>query len=228
MRTRDVDRVTRAVVACRACPRLVAWREESAAHPPRRFRGETYWARPVPGFGDVNARLVVVGLAPAAHGGNRTGRIFTGDSSGAFLFRALHDAGFANQAVSVSRDDGLTVADVYITAAVRCAPPDNRPTSEEFRSCQPFLERELAALSRARVALTLGALAWNSTLRALAANGVTVPRPRPRFAHGAEVRVGRLLLLGSYHVSQQNTNTGRLTLAMLAKVLESARREVQS
>lgn len=225
MRSRsDLERVSRDVVACRACPRLVAWRQESAAHPPRRFRGQTYWARPIPGFGEANGRLVVVGLAPAAHGGNRTGRVFTGDSSGAFLFRALHEAGFANQAESVSRDDGLAVTGAYVTAAVRCAPPHNRPTPEEFRRCQPFLERELAALRSARVVLALGALAWDATLRALAAHGAVVPRPRPKFAHGAEARAGGILLLGSYHVSQQNTNTGRLTHAMLGEVLARARR----
>jgi len=202
----------------------VAWREEAAAHPPRRFRGQRYWARPVPGFGDPGARLLVVGLAPAAHGGNRTGRVFTGDSSGDFLFTGLYRAGFASQPVSVSRDDGLALRDAWIAAAVRCAPPDNRPTPLEFATCRPFLAREIAALGNLRVVLALGALAWRSALEALARNGVTVPRPTPKFAHGAEVDLGRMILLGSYHVSQQNTNTGRLTPAMFDAVLKRVNR----
>ena len=168
------------IVSCRACPRLVAWREEAAAHPPRRFRGQRYWARPVPGFGDPGARLLVVGLAPAAHGGNRTGRVFTGDSSGDFLFAGLCRAGFANQARSVSRDDGLELRDAWIAAAVRCAPPDNRPTPLEFATCRPFLAREIAALANLRVVLALGALAWRSALEALEENEIAIPRPRPR------------------------------------------------
>ena len=218
-------RLAAEIVACRACPRLVAWREEAAARPPRRFRGQSYWARPVPGFGDPGARLLVVGLAPAAHGGNRTGRIVTGDSSGDFLFAALYRAGFANQALSVSRDDFLTLHDAWIAAAVRCAPPDNRPTPLEFETCRNFLAREIAALGNLRVVLALGALAWRSALEALARNGVTVPRPTPKFAHGAEVDLGRVILLGSYHVSQQNTFTGRLTAGMFDAVLERVRSE---
>ena len=209
------------IAACRLCPRLVAWREASAAAPPRRFRGETYWARPVPGFGDPAARLLVVGLAPAAHGGNRTGRVFTGDSSGDFLFAALHRAGLANQALSVSREDGLALRDTWISAAVRCAPPDNRPTPEEFARCRPFLVRERAALPGLKVVLVLGALAWESARAVLGA-------PRTPFGHGRELRLpDGPLLLGSYHVSRQNTNTGRLTPAMLdavmARVLEVLR-----
>lgn len=218
--------ITERVVACRACPRLVAWREAAAADPPRRYRGQEYWTRPVPGFGDPRARLFIVGLAPAAHGGNRTGRVFTGDSSGDFLFAALHRSGFANQALSVSREDGLELRDVFIAAAVRCAPPDNRPTPAEFRRCEPFLVEEIGALPRVSVVLALGALAWSAALRALAAHGKPVPRPAPAFAHGAETRLGDTILLGSYHVSRQNTNTGRLTPAMLDAVLARARQEL--
>jgi uracil-DNA glycosylase len=204
----------------------VAWREEAAAHPPRRFRGQRYWARPVPGLGDPGARLLIVGLAPAAHGGNRTGRVFTGDASGDFLFAGLYRAGFASQPVSVSSDDGLALRDAWIAAAVRCAPPDNRPTPLEFATCGPFLAREIAALGNLRVILALGALAWRSALEALARNGVTVPRPMPKFAHGAEVDLGRATLFGSYHVSQQNTNTGRLTAEMFDAVLGRAKHAV--
>lgn len=216
-------RLAEEIVSCRDCPRLVAWREEAAAHPPRRFRGERYWARPVPGFGDPAAPLLIVGLAPAANGGNRTGRVFTGDSSGDFLFAALHRAGFANQALSVSRGDGLALYGAWIAAAVRCAPPDNRPTPAEFARCRPFLAREIALLGNLRVVLALGALAWRSALEALRENGTAIPRPRPAFGHGAEVDLGRLILLGSYHVSQQNTNTGRLTPAMFDAVLVRAK-----
>jgi uracil-DNA glycosylase len=179
----------------------------------------------VPGFGDPAARLLVVGLAPAANGGNRTGRVFTGDSSGDFLFAALYRAGFASQARSVSKDDGLALRGAWIAAAVRCAPPDNRPTPAEFARCRPFLAREFAALTDVRVVLALGALAWRSALAALGENKVAIPRPTPKFAHGAEVDLGRVVLFGSYHVSQQNTNTGRLTAAMFDAVLRRARSE---
>ena len=216
-------RLAEDITFCRACPRLVAWREEAAAHPPRRFRGQRYWGRPVPGFGDAGARLLVVGLAPAANGGNRTGRVFTGDASGDFLFAALHRAGFANQPGSVSQGDGLELRDAWIAAAVRCAPPDNRPTPAEFERCRPFLVREIAALPRLAVVLALGAQAWRAAIEALARNGAPRPRPLPAFGHGAEVRLGRFLLLGSYHVSQQNTFTGRLTPAMFDAVLRRAR-----
>jgi len=215
------------IVTCRACPRLVAWREEAAAHPPRRFRGQQYWARPVPGFGDPGARLLLVGLAPAAHGGNRTGRIFTGDSSGDFLFAALHRAGMASQPVSASREDGLALRDAWVAAAVRCAPPDNRPTPMEFATCRSFLVREIAALGNLRVVLALGALAWRSSLEALEENEIAIPRPRPAFAHGAEVDLGPVTLFGSYHVSRQNTNTGRLTPAMFDEVLKRVKRAVE-
>jgi uracil-DNA glycosylase family 4 len=211
------------VVACRACPRLVSWREESARHAPRRFRGQTYWAKPVPGFGDPKARLLVVGLAPAAHGGNRTGRIFTGDSSGDFLFSALYRVGFASQPESVSRNDGLVLTDCFVSAAARCAPPGNTPTPAEFDRCRPYLSREIAMLGNLRVILALGALAWQSILKALEGNGEKVPRPRPKFAHGAEAWIGNRLLFGSYHVSQQNTFTGRLTPPMFGAVLLRAK-----
>jgi uracil-DNA glycosylase family 4 len=221
-------RLTREIEACRACPRLVAWREESAAKPPRRYAGEAYWARPVPGFGDPAARLLVVGLAPAAHGGNRTGRVFTGDSSGDFLFAALHRAGFASQPESIRRGDGLALTDAYVLAPVRCAPPDNRPTPDEFDRCRPFFVHELALLPDVRVVLSLGGLAWASTLRVLGDAGAAILRPAPAFGHGAVAPFdvpgrGPLLLLGSYHVSRQNTNTGRLTPAMFDLVLARAR-----
>lgn len=226
--SRQLAALTREIEACRACPRLVAWREEAAASPPRRYAGETYWARPVAGFGDPAARLLLVGLAPAAHGGNRTGRVFTGDSSGDFLFAALHRAGFASQPDSVRRGDGLALRDAYVLAPVRCAPPDNRPTQGEFDRCRPFFAREWTLLPRARVLLALGGLAWASALRVLGEAGAAVPRPGPAFAHGAEAELevpgrGRVTLLGSYHVSRQNTNTGRLTPAMFDGVLARAK-----
>jgi uracil-DNA glycosylase family 4 len=220
----SLERITAEVVACRRCPRLVAWREETAANPPARYRGQDYWARPLPGLGDPAARLLVVGLAPAAHGGNRTGRIFTGDASGDWLFRALHRAGFANQPHSRHRDDGLTLIDCYIAAVVRCAPPGNRPTTDERDACLPYLVRELEQLAEVRVVIPLGSFAWNGTLRALVARGVPVPRPRPAFGHAAEAVVGGLTLVGSYHPSQQNTFTGRLTEPTLDAVFLRARR----
>jgi uracil-DNA glycosylase family 4 len=209
------------VIACRACPRLVEWREQAAARPPRRFAGQVYWARPVPGWGDPGARMVLVGLAPAAHGANRTGRMFTGDRAGDFLYGALHRAGLASQPVSRSRDDDLRLQDVYITAVVRCCPPANRPTPGERDRCLPFLARELAALPEARVLVALGAFAWDGVLRALATLGHQV-RPRPRFGHGAEAAVGPYRLVGTYHPSQQNTYTGRLTAPMLDEILRRA------
>ncbi len=214
------------IVTCRACPRLVAWREEVAREKVRRFRDWEYWGRPVTGFGNPEARLVVVGLAPGAHGANRTGRAFTGDRSGEFLYAALHRAGLASQPTSVSKDDGLRLTDTFITLAARCAPPDNRPLPEELARCRPFFERELDLLPRARVVLALGSIAWEATLARFAKRGLAVPRPRPRFAHGAELAPlarGEPLLLGSYHVSQQNTQTGRLTPAMFDAVLARAR-----
>ena len=195
---------------CRRCPRLVEWRERVAREKVARFRDETYWGRPVPGFGDPEARILLVGLAPAAHGGNRTGRAFTGDASGDFLFRALHAEGLADRPVSRRADDGLTLFDTYIAAAVRCAPPANKPTPAERDNCAPFLVRELGLLTEVRVLVALGAFGWDAALRALASLGHEV-RPRPRFGHGAEVVIGPYTLLGTYHPSQQNTFTGRLT-----------------
>ena len=209
------------ITACRRCPRLVRHREAVAAEPPRRYRGQAYWARPLPGFGDPAAVVLLVGLAPAAHGGNRTGRMFTGDRSGDWLFRALHEAGFASQAASTHAGDGLELRSAYITATLRCAPPANKPTIDERDRCLPFLARELALLTDVRVLLALGAYAWDAALRVLAAQG-HIARPRPRFGHGAEAHVGPYVLLGSYHPSQQNTFTGRLTPPMLEAVLVRA------
>jgi uracil-DNA glycosylase len=211
------------VVACRRCPRLVDWRELVAAQKRAAFADWTYCGRPVPGFGDPAARILVLGLAPAAHGGNRTGRIFTGDRSGDWLYASLWRCGLANQPRSVSRDDGLSLSGVYVTAAVRCAPPANRPLPEERDNCAPYLERELALLERVRVIVCLGAFAWAAALRARAAHGEPIPRPRPRFAHGAELPADRWPLLGCYHPSQQNTFTGRLTEPMMDAVFERAR-----
>jgi uracil-DNA glycosylase family 4 len=217
-----LDRLARQVHSCRRCPRLVAWRESVAADPPRRHAGERYWARPVAGFGDPDARVVVVGLAPAAHGGNRTGRVFTGDRSGDWLFGALHRAGYASQPSSVSRDDGLRLTGAYVTAVNRCPPPSNRPTPEERDNCLPYLVRELELLERASVLVALGSFAWDGALRALRAGGHEVPRPKPRFGHGVETMVGPYVLLGSYHPSQQNTFTGRLTESMMDEVFARA------
>ncbi len=217
--TRDELRaLDREIVSCRACPRLVAWREEVARTKRRSYADEPYWGRPIPGFGDPAPWVLAVGLAPAAHGANRTGRVFTGDRSGDFLFAALHRAGLASQPQATGRDDGLRLDGCRVTAAVRCAPPGNRPTPEERSRCLPFLRRELDALGSVRVVLALGALAWDAGLRLLG-----TPRPAPRFGHGAEVRLDGRWLLGSYHPSQQNTFTGRLTPAMLDEVLARAR-----
>lgn len=208
---------------CRKCPRLVAHREAVAAAPPRRFAGQTYWARPLAGFGDKEAWLAVVGLAPAAHGGNRTGRFFTGDESGRFLFRAMHEVGLASQATSESLDDGLRLFGAFVTAVVRCPPPANRPTPVETANCLPYLAQELELLPRLRAIVALGSFAWRGAAAALRDLGEPVPSPVPPFAHGAEVVIRpELILLGSYHPSQQNTFTGRLTPAMLRGVFERA------
>jgi uracil-DNA glycosylase family 4 len=220
---RELARLTEDIVRCRRCPRLVEWRERAAADPPKRFAGEEYWARPVPGFGDPDAHVLVVGLAPAAHGGNRTGRIFTGDRSGDWLFASLHRTGFANRPTSVRRDDGLRLRGLYLAAVNRCCPPGNRPTPAERDACLPYLVRELELLDGVRVLVALGAFAWDGALRAAAGLGHPTPRPRPRFGHGAEAKVGPYLLLGSYHPSQQNTFTGVLTEAMLDAVFARAR-----
>jgi uracil-DNA glycosylase len=212
-----LDALDREITGCFACPRLVAWREEVARVKRRAFMDQEYWGRPVPGFGDPDAWLMIVGLAPAAHGANRTGRVFTGDRSGDVLFAALHRAGLANQPTSVSADDGLRLDGCRVAAAVRCAPPANKPTPEERARCLPFLRRELDLLPGADVLLALGAVGWDAALRALDA-----PRPWPRFGHGAHAVIGARRLVGSYHPSQQNTFTGRLTPAMLDDVLALA------
>ncbi|MEN8145540.1 MAG: uracil-DNA glycosylase [Gemmatimonadota bacterium] len=220
------------VTVCRRCPRLVAWREEVAAVKRAAFRNETYWGRPVPGFGDPDAWLLIVGLAPAAHGANRTGRMFTGDRSGDWLYRALHRAGLASQAESISGDDGLELNGAFVTASVRCAPPANKPNSAERASCRPWLERELDLLSNLSVIVALGGFAWNNVWALLKDRGHAVPTPRPRFGHGAEVTLvggpgarppkGDLTVIGSYHPSQQNTFTGKLTEPMFDEVWERA------
>ncbi|OLC79153.1 MAG: uracil-DNA glycosylase [Deltaproteobacteria bacterium 13_1_20CM_2_69_21] len=214
----------RQIVECRACPRLVAWREEVARLKVKRFREWTYWARPLPGFGDPRARLLVVGLAPAAHGGNRTGRMFTGDRSGDFLYAALHRAGFANQPTSVRRDDGLALRGAFITAPCRCAPPGNKPLPDELARCSVWLDREVALLPSVSVVLALGSIGWGAALSHFARRGLAIPRPRPQFGHGAEAKIpGGPVLLGCYHVSQQNTNTGKLTGKMIDAVLARAK-----
>ena len=220
---RSLDEINAEVVDCRACPRLVAWREDVARNPRPAYRGELYWGRPIPGFGDRAARLVVAGLAPAAHGGNRTGRIFTGDRSGDWLFRAMHRAGFANQPESVALDDGLRLDGAWVTAAVRCAPPDNRPTPVERDTCNRYLVEELAVLDPA-VVVVLGSFAYEAAWRALRAAGVVLPAPRPKFGHGLEVPTGGPVVICSFHPSQQNTFTGKLTEEMLDAVFLRARR----
>jgi uracil-DNA glycosylase family 4 len=220
----DLAALDDAVACCRACPRLVDWREEIALRKRASFATEDYWGRPIPGFGPPDARILVLGLAPAAHGGNRTGRVFTGDRSGDWLFAALFRAGLANQPTSTAADDGLELRDVRIAAAVRCAPPANKPTPAERDTCRPWLERELALIAGSlRVVVALGAFAWTAFWPVAAALGVTPPRPRPVFGHGAEVSLGASrALLGCYHVSQQNTFTGVLTEPMLDAVFARA------
>jgi uracil-DNA glycosylase family 4 len=212
----QIAALEREIVACRRCPRLVEWREKVASEKRAAYSSETYWGRPVPGFGDPKARLVVLGLAPAAHGANRTGRVFTGDRSGDFLFAALHRAGFANKPVSRHLQDGLRLSGAWISAAVRCAPPQNKPTPSERDACLPYAARELELLD-AKVVVCLGAFAWDAALRIFELS------PKPRFAHAAEAETGAVTLLGCYHPSQQNTFTGVLTPAMLDTVLRRAR-----
>jgi len=214
----QLERLAAAVTRCRACPRLVAWRERIGAERRAAYAGQEYWARPVPGFGDPGAWLVVLGLAPAAHGANRTGRMFTGDRSGDWLFRALHRAGVADRPTSVSRHDGLTLRGAYVTACVRCAPPANRPAADEWWACRPFLTAELDLLPRARVVVALGGFAYRRLVRLLAERGLPLPTPAPPFGHGREVPAGPLTVLASYHPSQQNTFTGRLTEPMFDAV----------
>jgi len=222
---RSIEELDAALVDCRACPRLVAWREQVARDKRAAFRDQEYWGRPVPGFGPPDAPLLIVGLAPAAHGANRTGRMFTGDRSGDVLYAAMHAVGLANQPTAVHADDGLELFGTRITAPVHCAPPDNKPTPDERDRCGAWLRAELALL-RPRAVVVLGAFGWQALLPVLAAAGWVVPRPRPRFAHGVHVELagerGELHLFGCYHVSQQNTFTGRLTPAMLEEVLRRA------
>jgi uracil-DNA glycosylase family 4 len=219
----SLDALTREIVECRLCPRLVEWRELVAVEKRASYRSEEYWGRPVPGFGDPAAPVLVVGLAPAAHGGNRTGRIFTGDRSGDWLFGSLHRTGFANQPTSVHRDDGLLLHDMYIAAAVRCAPPANRPTPDERDRCLPYLVREIGLLERLRAIVALGAFAYDAVARVLADAGTPMPKPRPKFGHGVEVPAGGLTVVCSYHPSQQNTFTGKLTEPMLDAVFARAK-----
>jgi uracil-DNA glycosylase family 4 len=223
---KSLQHVNAAIVTCAKCPRLRQYGAAVAREKRRAFREEDYWGKPVPGFGDPQARLLIVGLAPAAHGGNRTGRMFTGDRSGDFLYAALHRAGFANQPISLSRDDGLTLRGVYIAASGRCAPPDNKPTPEELNQCRPYLVAELRLLKTVRVVVALGKIAFDNVLLVLADRGVEIPRPRPAFGHGVLYRLGEYTLLGSYHPSQRNTQTGLLTPEMFDRVFEQARRNL--
>jgi uracil-DNA glycosylase len=216
-----LDDLNRKIIDCRSCPRLVRWREKVAREKRAAFRHEEYWGRPVPGFGDPQARLLICGLAPAAHGGNRTGRVFTGDRSGDWLYAALYRAGFANQPTAQHRDDGLQLRNCYITACVRCAPPDNKPTPAERNRCMGYLLGDLQLLAEVRVVVCLGAFAWDGILRALAEQGHAA-RPKPKFGHAVMASVGPYTLLGCYHPSQQNTFTGRLTKKMLDAVFRKA------
>ncbi|MGF1580345.1 MAG: uracil-DNA glycosylase [Gemmataceae bacterium] len=209
------------ITSCEKCPRLVEWRETVAQEKRASFRDQEYWGRPLPGFGDPNARVLVCGLAPAAHGANRTGRVFTGDRSGDWLFASLHRTGFANQPTCQHRDDGLELSNCYVTCCVRCAPPDNKPTTTERDNCLEFLARELAILEEVTIMVCLGGFAWDSVVRILRQQGHVV-RPKPKFQHAAECEVGPYVLLGSYHPSQQNTFTGRLTERMLDEVFQRA------
>ena len=221
--TDDLHRLREELVGCRMCPRLVAWREKVACEKRAAFREDDYWGRPVPGFGDPKASVLVVGLAPAAHGANRTGRMFTGDRAGDWLYRAMHKAGFANQPLSRDRADGLVLSGAYVTAGVRCAPPGNRPTTGERDRCADFLRREVEILwDRLHTIVTLGGFAYAVVLRTLAERGVAIPRPRPAFGHGVEIDLGVVAVLASYHPSQQNTFTGKLTEPMFDAIWRRA------
>ena len=211
------------IVACRKCKRLVTCCTRAAEDPPKRFVGQDYWGKPIPGFGDPAARLLVLGLAPAAHGGNRTGRVFTGDRSGDWLYGALHRAGFANQAASIGRDDGMALTDAYVSIVVRCAPPDNTPTTTERDRCVKYLAREIGLLPNLQAIVALGGFAWDGALLVANALELAIPKPRPKFGHAATATLGAWQLFGSYHVSQQNTFTGKLTEAMLDDVFAKAR-----
>ena len=220
--------INAAIVVCEKCPRLRQYCAAVARGKRRAFRAETYWGKPVPGFGDPLAHLLIVGLAPAAHGGNRTGRMFTGDRSGDFLYAALYRAGFANQPIAVSRDDGLQLIDAYIAASGRCAPPDNKPSPEEIDNCRPYLIKELRLLKKARVIVALGKIAFDNVLLALADLGAELPKPRPTFGHEAIYQLDRYTLIGSYHPSQRNTQTGLLTPPMFDRVFHRARRLIEA
>ena len=221
-RTVALGQLVREIEACERCPRLRRWCAKVGREKRRAYADDTYWAKPVPGFGDPTAKTMIVGLAPGAHGANRTGRLFTGDRSGDFLYASLHRTGFANQAESISRDDGLRLRGAFISAAGRCAPPANKPTPEELRRCRPFLVREIEILCP-KVLVCLGSLAWNAVLAALSDLGEAVPPPKPRLTHGGEAVIGSTTLLGAYHPSQQNTFTKRLTPPMLDAVFARAR-----
>ena len=225
-----LDGLNREIINCRKCPRLVRWREACAKKPPRRFVGQNYWANPLPGFGDPQARVLIVGLAPAAHGGNRTGRMFTGDRSGDWLYGALSAFGFANQPNSQHRDDGLRLRDCYITAAVHCAPPANKPAPIEFQRCRPYLVQELVVMkAQLSVVIVLGKIAFDSFLKAYEESGGTIPKPRPRFGHAVSAQLPNgPRLICSYHPSQQNTFTGKLTQPMFHAVFEQARAALSS
>lgn len=216
------------IITCTQCPRLVVWREQMAREKVKRFAEDKYWGKPIPSFGDPQARLLIVGLAPAAHGGNRTGRMFTGDRSGDWLFRALHKAGFANQPTSMHRNDGLKLSDCYITATLRCAPPQNKPSPEEIANCRPYLLREIALLKNVRVILGLGKIGFDNALAALGEIFDLPLSPKPKFAHGAEYSLNsRLTVLASFHPSQQNTFTGKLTEAMFDRIFRRVRQLLQ-
>ncbi len=215
------------IISCTACPRLVTYRQAIAKEKRRQYRDWTYWGRPIPGFGDAGARLYVLGLAPAAHGGNRTGRIFTGDRSGDWLYEALHRYGFANQATSEHKDDGLALSDCYIGAAVRCAPPGNKPAPEEFEACRPYVKEELRLLQKVRVVVTLGKIAFDHYMKASREEGRLLPSPLPAFGHGVVYSLPwKVTLIGSYHPSQQNTFTGKLTRPMFHRIFAMARRRL--
>ena len=218
----ELERLNAEIVVCTRCPRLVEWREEVASTRRAAYLTDDYWGRPVPSFGDPAARVLIVGLAPGAHGANRTGRMFTGDRSGEWLYGALHRAGLATRPVSTWRDDGLELTNAWLTAAVRCVPPANKPTSAERESCRPYLEREVRALAELRAIVALGGFAWDAILRVLRDLDYDVPTPKPKFGHNAEVEISDLALIGSYHPSQQNTLTGRLTREMFDAVWSRA------
>jgi uracil-DNA glycosylase family 4 len=223
----DLDTLSARITRCHRCPRLVAWREQVAVEKRAAYEHENYWGKPVPGFGDPNARLLVLGLAPGAHGANRTGRMFTGDRSGEWLFRAMFATGFASQPESEHRLDGLYLIDAWVTAPVRCAPPDNKPLVSERDNCRPWLHQELDLLRNIQVIVCLGGFAWTNAHQVLEQRGIAVPKPRPPFTHGARSETSGPMILASYHVSQQNTFTGRLTEEMLEMVFREAARDIQ-